>query len=784
VTPGAGGAFASGGGHPCGVRLSDHLRSRSDEELSELLRRRPDLGPAAEGGFGALARRAASPLSIGRALVRADVGMLVVAEALCVRHPVSPEELVELLGTHDADGLLDAVERLRVCGLALVEDGLVEPVDRLSELFPHPFGLGRSFVELAPHLDPARLREIADGHNLELGDAPVPVVAAALARWFASADALDGLLDAAPGESRDLLRYLVVEGVARLDLPSWLRYGRMPGDDPRAWLIDQGLLVPFGGDQAELPREVALQLRTGGLAPHAVLRRPPLPTAPGLDAATVDATGAEAATRLLAAAEHLVQHLGDRPAVVRKSGGVGSRELRRLSRVVGLDERDTARLVELVAAAGLIDVDRQHVTPSPRAGRWLGLDRSRRWLALVWTWLETERLPSVALGELPSGERPGALERVELLLDAAGARRDLLATLATVPEGAAVGTPELLATVVWQAPNRWGIDEATVAVTTRWALEEAELLGLVAEGAPTAAARALADPTQGGLQQAAEAALPADQHQVVLQGDLSAVAFGALAPDVAHRLEQLAEHEEAGVRYRFTEASVRRALDLGWSPEQIEEFLVRHAVSGVPPALGYLIADVVRRYGSIRVLPSAAVLVTDDEARAIEVASHRRAARVGLRLVAPTVLVSATPADELLDELRSWGYLPVLEGGTLALVSADPSEPPAETPLTWTGPGLVDELGPDEATELVELLRDLDRQEADGPVVDESEPISPRVLLDRNRNRPVVVEYLEDGQLVATTGVVVAVRADTALLLAGRRLVPIGLGGVVRVEPS
>ena len=55
-------------------------------------------------------------------------------------------------------------------------------------------------------------------------------------------------------------------------------------------------------------------------------------------------------------------------------------------------------------------------------------------------------------------------------------------------------------------------------------------------------------------------------------------------------------------------------------------------------------------------------------------------------------------------------------------------------------------------------------------------------LLDRHRNRPVVVEYLEDGQLVTTSGVVVAVRADTALLLAGRRLIPIGLGGVVRVQ--
>jgi hypothetical protein len=764
------------------VRLSDHLRALSDPELAELLCRRPDLGRAAEGGFGALARRAASPSSLGRALVRADVGMLVLAEALCVRHPVSVDELAALLGTSDVDGVVSSVERLRRFGLALVDDGLIEPVDRLTELFPHPFGLGRSFVDLAPQLDPGRLREIAERHGLEVGDAPTAVVAAAVSRWLAAGEGLAELLAGAPQESRELLRYLVVEGVARLDLPSWLRYGQMPGDDPRAWLIDQGLVVPIGGDEAELPREVALHLRSGGLAPHALLRAPSLRSAAGLDAEAVDAAGAERSVRTLAAAEALVQHLGDRPASVRKSGGVGSRELRRLSRVVGLDERDTARLLELVAAAGLVDSNRTQVQPAARAERWLALERPRRWLALVWTWLETERLPSLALGELPSGVKVGALERTELVVDAPGGRRDLLAALARVPAGEAVSVPDLVSAVVWQAPNRWGLDEATVARTTRWAVEEAELLGLLAEGSPTSAARSLSEPGLAGLESAVAAALPADQHQVVLQGDLSAVAFGALVPDVAHRLEQMADTEEAGARYRFTESSIRRALDQGWTPEQLTGFLSTHAVSGLPPALEYLVADVARRYGSVRVLATSAVIVTDDEARAIEVASHRRAARIGLRLVAPTVLVSATAAVELVEELRAWGYLPVLDGDVVTVDRAEAVLPSMETPTAWTGPALVDELGEAEACELVGLLRDLDQPGGEAAQDPDGADPSPRRVLDRNRNRTVVVEYLEDGQLVATSGLVVAVRTDTALLLAGRRLVPVALGGVVRVE--
>jgi hypothetical protein len=707
--------------------------------------------------------------------------MLVLAEALCVRHPVSVDELAQLLGTSDSLGLVDSLERLRVCGLALVQGGLVEPVDRLVELFPHPFGLGRSFVDLTPHLDPARLRDIAASHGLELGDASAPVVAAAVARWFADGEGLGELLDQAPAESRQLLHYLAVEGVARLDLPPWLRYGRTPKDDPRSWLIDQGLLVPIGDEEAELPREVALRLRDGGLAPNAMLRCPPLRTAPGLDQATIDATGAEVAARTLAAAEHLIQHLGDRPASVRKSGGVGSREVKRLSRVVGLDERDTARLLELTAAAGLVDSDRTHVHPAARAERWLGLDRPRRWLALVWTWLETERLPSVALAEVGGGPRLGALESADVILDAAGGRRELLAALATVPPGDAVNAADLIAAVVWQAPNRWGVDEATVGATTRWAVEEAELLGLVAEGSPTSTARALVDPARADLEVSVAAALPPDQHQVVLQQDLTALAFGALAPDVAHRLEQMADLEEAGLRYRFSESSVRRSLDQGWTPEQLRAFLEAHAVSGIPPALQYLIDDVARRYGSVRVLGASAVLVTDDEARAIEVASHRRAARLGLRLVAPTVLVAPTPPLELVEELRAWGYLPVLDGEIVTFDRPDWTLPTMETPTSWTGPGMPDELGHPEAVELVGLLRDLDR-DGQGAAVAAPEDTSPRVVLDRHRNRPVVVEYLEDGQLVTTSGVVVAVRSDTALLLSGRRLIPVSLGGVVRVQ--
>jgi hypothetical protein len=42
-----------------------------------------------------------------------------------------------------------------------------------------------------------------------------------------------------------------------------------------------------------------------------------------------------------------------------------------------------------------------------------------------------------------------------------------------------------------------------------------------------------------------------------------------------------------------------------------------------------------------------------------EIAAHRRLARLGLRLLAPTVLASAAPAEKTLASLRDAGYAPV-----------------------------------------------------------------------------------------------------------------------------
>lgn len=79
----------------------------------------------------------------------------------------------------------------------------------------------------------------------------------------------------------------------------------------------------------------------------------------------------------------------------------------------------------------------------------------------------------------------------------------------------------------------------------------------------------------------------------------------------------------------------------------------------LPQPLTYLIRDVGRRHGRLRLLPAVSVIRSDDEALLAEVAADRRLAKLGLQLLAPTVLGCAVPLDLAQARLREVGYFPV-----------------------------------------------------------------------------------------------------------------------------
>ncbi len=700
--------------------LARHLRSWSAFELGRLLELRPDLLPATDRGIDAVARKAGTTTSLGRALVAADVGMLVVAEALVAIEPATVDELDGLIGTDDPLAVVDAVERLRHRGLVLVDGGVVRAVGALPDLLHRPLGLGPSFAELADHLPSGTLERLAADTRAE-GGRRSPTIRA-VARRLREPAVIDDLLTGAPDGAADLLDDLTARRSPVIPLDPGHSYRSVDLDDPLGWLLHRGFVVAVNDRVAELVREVAIAANPAGLAPGAALRPVAVESVPGIDPDLAAGRAADRANRSLDGAEGLLRAAERGEISVRRAGGVGPRELKRLARGAGLDETEIVRLLELLLAARLIVVDRTSVRASDLADRWWRLPRPRRYLALVRAWVGADHFLSRGLDPDPD-ETGGiaALGASEPVAATASARSTTLDTLAEVSPGQAWQADQVAEAIVWQAPNLWGPGQPPPEQLVRWTIAEAELLGLVADEAPTPLLLALRSGDEADLATAATTAVTDDQTTVVLQGDLTALALGPLAPSVADPLAQMTDRETGdgqAVVFRFSEASVRRAYDAGWTAETIAAFLDRHALAGIPQPLEYLLADVARRYGTVTVLAAASVVVTDDDVGAVEIASHRRAGALGLRLIAPTVLLSPLDPVAVTEGLRAAGFLPVLRGESIEVGRAagpgsasgagrpDDDRPSGDLPADWTGPPLPVAPFPDEVADAVSALLD------------------------------------------------------------------------------
>lgn len=740
------------------VKFADHLRTWDAAGLAALLSARPDLLPAADEGFEALARRASTANSLGRALVRSDVAMFLVAQALAVSHPATADEIDDLLGTNDVDAVLDALGRLSAQGIVVVEDRVASPVGALDDLFHRPLGLGPSFVELADHLDPAVFDDLADRLGAA-GATKRSATSRAIARRLRSPEGLRRAFEGAPPEAGELLGVLVEQRSPAVGLPVGYRYQRPPDDEPLAWMLNHGLLAPVSESVAELPREIVIGYRSDGLTPQAMLRPiEPRPVA-GLPVESVIAAAADRAGRTLEAAESLLRLVTDGEVAVRKTGGVGIRELRRLAKLLELEDRQVGRLLELLAEAKLLQAQRGRLVSTPLADAWWNLARGRRWLILVRAWLAAPGFLSSALS-VGADDRPvPALIEHETVAAAFAGRQVVIEMISAIPAGEAFDPDQLCTAVVWRSPNLWGAGEPPPEDLVEWTFAEAELLGLTAMNAPSPTLTALASDDTDRLEASAAELLGNDQQQFVLQSDLTAVALGPLDPGVAGRLNDLADREsDSSVpQYRFSESSLRRGLDRGWSAETITAFLSDHALSGLPQPLAYLLADVDRRYGSVKVVAASAVIVTEDEALAVEVASTTRAARLGLRLIAPTVLVGPVDPHELVEELRAEGFFPIFDGDTIRFeADIDRGIDDVGLPADWTGPGLTEAALAGEVADAVEALQATD-------VGISAEPDA-KHRLHLLWNRTAVVTHLRDGRLTEARGVVVAVDESLTLL--------------------
>jgi hypothetical protein len=197
------------------------------------------------------------------------------------------------------------------------------------------------------------------------------------------------------------------------------------------------------------------------------------------------------------------------------------------------------------------------------------------------------------------------------------------------------------------------------------------MVGMVGRGAIATPTRALlADAPPDDVVKAMDKVLPQPIDHFLLQADLTVVVPGPLERELAEQLGAVASVESAGAAmvYRISEASIRRALDTGRTAVELHALFSRHSKTPVPQGLTYLIDDVARRHGQLRVGMAASFVRCEDPALLAQAITAPEAEQLEMRLLAPTVAVSQAPISEVLAGLREAGFAPAAEDSTGAIV--------------------------------------------------------------------------------------------------------------------
>ncbi|MGH7291844.1 MAG: helicase-associated domain-containing protein, partial [Myxococcota bacterium] len=350
-----------------------------------------------------------------------------------------------------------------------------------------------------------------------------------------------------------------------------------PPERPVQRLLAAGLLRQVDEDTVILPRLVGQVMR--GDSPGPVGLTPPDPAVTTTSTSDVDAAAAGSALDLLREIDLVVETLSSAPIPELRAGGLGVRELKRLTKATGVDEHRLGLILELASAAGLIasgvpepdltDGTGSHWAPTVAADRFVESSNAARWHLIASAWLDVPARPGLIGERGPDGKPYGALSDSLYSTAAPLDRRLLLTTLAELSPGTGVDAAGASRAMTWRRP-RWAARLQLKPVTDL--LVEAHAVGVIGRGAIASPSRKLlAGAPEDDVVKAMAKVLPAPIDHFLLQADLTVVVPGPLDRALAEQLSAVASVESAGAAmvYRISEQSIRRALDTGLSASEL-----------------------------------------------------------------------------------------------------------------------------------------------------------------------------------------------------------------------
>jgi len=587
--------------------FSDYLRSVDDAALLDLFTARPDLVTPVPPDIASLAVRACSAPSLARAIDSLNQWQFQVLEATASLNEPFLEKSVVTLTDKEAKGALEHLVRI----------GLVYPSDDGMRL-------------------PTQLRDV-------IGTEPAGLGPASMAKLKL------GELDDAPADAKKVLERLIW-GPPRGSVGDIKNPG--PGVN---WLLEKKFLVPLDQRTVILPREVAIALRGGKIHKERFIKQPSLSGAKR-DERQINLAAIANVSTVLRWVEELLNFWADEPADALRAGGLGVRDLKIIATHLGVDESCTAFVTELAYLASLISIDADdRILPSNKFDIWLMQTPADRWQMLASQWLITSRVSGL-VGRVEA-KNVAALGPE---LDRVNAARVRALTLELLRENQGIA-PEwnsFKEVLSWRAPVRR--NSSLQDELAEWTLREAEWLGITGQGALSKfGAQFLAGDDLSSINED----LPKTVDHILIQSDNTAIAPGPLEHEISQALAMMAEIESRGgaTVYRFTESTIRRALDHGKTGDEIKTFLIKTSKTPMPQPLEYLIADVAKKHGKLRVGNTSSFIRCEDTALISQIMNDKKLEILALRRIAPEVVICDMDATDAMRVLRECGYLPAGE---------------------------------------------------------------------------------------------------------------------------